>query len=57
VVYFIYFVRALRKTKRTLVTILCFLAEAQTRFIPVSLDGSDTAGCTLRCSARSLAHN
>jgi hypothetical protein len=57
VVYFKCFVRVLRKTKRTLVTILCFMAEALTRVIPVSLDGSDTAGCTLRCSVRSLAHN
>jgi hypothetical protein len=44
VVYFKYSVRAMRKTKRTLATIVCFLAEALTRFIPVSLDGSDTAG-------------
>jgi hypothetical protein len=57
VVYFKYFVRALRKTKRTLVTIVCFMAEAVTRVIPVSLEGSDTVGCTLRCSVRSLAHN
>ena len=56
-VYFKYFVTALRRTKRTLATILCFLTEALTRFIPVSLDGSDTAGGTLGCSVRSLAHN
>ena len=56
-VYFKYFGRALRKTKRTLVTILCFMVEVLTRVIPVSLDGSDTAGCALRCSVRSLAHN
>ena len=51
--YFRYFERVLRKTKRNLAKILCFLAQALTRFIPVSLDGSDTAGCTLRCSVRS----